>query len=767
MRDCHPNIQLNIAGYSFLCTVCETYYPPPDEDQDMLVWLCDTKVNFHMCLECCRENKLQKKLSRAPPQKGDAALPRYVQWRAFSLRQERLYEKDQPVTSITDATALDTSTEAYRELEIKIHTNGEMPRPLLYEVEIALAKQERMMDFDPLIRQLLIESKWPLHTAMRVLKLAKDAKEAYPETAAIWQNQIEHLEAVTVDMIEDFDEQAYIRQLLINPRPSNKTPPKPLLTLALEADHTKFLAHRVVQSVIQQKWESPMRLDEGSTPANFLISRVLLWITMHLIHFANWVSRGRLERSVVTIHDKQKHPIIDQFTHDLDKSAKHTLDFFSVSPKSAFYLNFSLYLVFVGVVSWGASRTALPKFDVADIVITIFIVGFVLQELKQLGKRRWDYFDSMWNYFDIAHLSTYIVVLVIKAVAAGIPSSSHQTNLLEAYDCFYAVAVFMTFTRGLYVMLPFQKVGPMLVSFGSMLRSVVTFLFLAIIVILAFAFSLQHLFNNANMPYRTDEELSQPVTETELTPHLRGLLLLRIFITLIYGINNVPDLPPEKLTSGRFVIATLFMLGYMVVLTIVLINLLIAIVSRSHSEVMDQADNGHKAHFAGVVDEFTKTPPLPPPLNILTELVVPTVGVVARLMREGTLCSCCYCNCLSKNCFHDESPWNSPQPGLFCMNVAKHTQYFLNSKRLYKAVFAEAAVRFKLAQWLRVTLTKPDKDDDTLQEEIDEMTGRLAKLTRAANEYLGSASGSLIPTIITEEGAAASSAIAVTAASPK
>eukprot|EP00727_Mastigamoeba_balamuthi_P001758 m51a1_g1158 putative transient receptor potential channel (1027) ;mRNA; f:319485-322996 len=726
------DLSVEVGRYPFMCTLCGVYYRPDPETNEPLVWLSDEKTCFTMCIKCMAEDRIMKCTASVSGAPVADQFPNYSQWEAFATKQERLYEKDFRVTSILDTPSLNTGEVAFRELELKVHLLGKMPMPIVYEVEVALARKELLKDFDPLLRKLLMHSKWPLHTAMRLLNHAQKCRDAYDQTAAIWTTQVEHLQKITVEMIEHFDEPGYLKNVIMDPRPGDQEPPTSILELALEAGHTEWLAHRAVQSVVMQKWESPLRTDENTDAATFVITRVALWFCAVLITFANKITRGRVGQSLPTIQARQKHPVTTLYTVEQDKTQMSLLDFFSMSPKTAFFLSFLFYMAFLGQVSYQASRTTRPHFEVWDIVLSIHISGLVLVELIQLAKRGFDYFESMWNYFDIIHLTTYIAVLSIKLSSSLVHNSETKTNLMIGYDCLFAAAVFMTYTRGLYVLLPFQRIGPMLVSFGRMLKDVSTFIVLALVVIIAFSFSLSILYNNSGKPYIQTGSTEEVVPE-DPSDMWRLNLFFKVYKTFLFGINNMPNFDPYELDGGRMILTIIFILAFMVVTTIVLVNLLIAIMNNTYSTIMEKADHEHKAHFCSVVEEFSKTSPLPPPLNLVTVVVIPISILIARVMRAAPswFCGCCYCSCLGSQCFHDVSPWSNPARGLFCLSVHRHTTSFLTVKRLAKACVAEAAVYDKLHGWLQDRLLKArDDEEEELKELIDKHTAEIFELSK-------------------------------------
>eukprot|EP00727_Mastigamoeba_balamuthi_P002609 m51a1_g12345 putative protein trp- isoform a (1032) ;mRNA; r:518905-522745 len=767
------------------CWCCGEYHEP--RYGSTLAWLEDGKACLSLCLRCAKqpgrlESELEKKKGE---QDKDFAL--FAKWEAYAIKQQQLFEKNFPVRSILHVPQLDVCTEAFLQLELMVHESSKMPLPIVFEVEVAVSKR-KMDRLSPIMRRLLQECRWPMHTALQLLKHAKDAQRRYVQTAETWRKQVEQLSKLSIEMLDRLDRPEYLRRVILNPRPNGHNPPKSLIGLALDAEHHEFLAHRSVQLTVMQRWVTPIRGDETFSTTTFILSRLLLWMIGVFMHLVGWFAGGKLRRRLKYMKERQTSPLLSFFFSN-DKSQTHTLEYFTVSPSTAFTLYIVFFGFFVVLVSYTATQTSTTDFTINEVLIIVWIIGLLLVEVSQVREMGWDYFGSFWNTFDIVHLTTYLSLSAVKLSAVGAwTHESQDDKLLEAYDCLLAVAVFMTYMRALYVCIPTKTLGPLLVAFGSMLTDVMVWVVIMLVIITGLSLSLLKLFIPQEvMPVAVGDALgfstdpSSAAAPSSLGPsgaeggadiHKFGW----VFVNFVWGMTNMPTfdgsaysvLNVDKLVEVKQIVAEIFIVFFMIFATIVLINLLIAVMNSTYARITDDSDREHKASRADMVEDFCDSSPVPPPINIVTNLVIPAMEVSVRVLRslprQCCACACCVCPSL----FRESSPWSNPEPGLVVDSVHKHTSKFMLEKSLSRARSAEAALRSKL---IRLLNSLEDDDDylDTLRERVRDLSSRVITLRRLVAKRDGiitvptgkDGSGSPPP-----EAATAASATEKTAAAP-
>eukprot|EP00727_Mastigamoeba_balamuthi_P004291 m51a1_g1386 hypothetical protein (890) ;mRNA; f:460067-463130 len=694
LPDCTVDLSLEVGRYAFWCSVCEEYFTPDDvwDSRTPLVWFSDHTTCFACCLKCSlanlegrsAENTGGATRGKTPSVAVAARLvhglgnlrsraerTEYKRMEDFVMKQELKWERGLQTESLLDATCISKTPGAWHELEEVVHNSGELPPPIVYEIEVALAFKERLQELDPFIRQFLTICQWPLHTALRLVTLCNAYSLKYDQSEAVWKAQSQYLREWSLGILNKLDKMEYIRNLVLNPRPCGI--PRSLLHLALEAGHEDFLAHRLMHTVVLEKWNSPIRTDESFSASQFILAQFVLVV----ISLASLVL---LEK---------------------EKSLWHLLDTFSISPKMTYKVHLAFYIGFLVAASANTAVRAQRQFTILQGTIFFWVIGMLVGEITQALRRGSSYFRSTWNLFDAAHIVLYVAALVVKAIASRDTGDPSADRLLETYDCILSLAIIASYTRGLYLMLPSRRVGMLLVSFGRMLRNVAMFLVFAIMVIFAFTFALAKIYNVVD----AQRDVANNAGDQRAASEASSLILfVKIVKTFGFGINNMPSLDPSSFMIGRYIVAVLFVLAFMTVTTIVLINLLIAIMNDTFNAVEGDLADLHRATVSDLVVEFGEISPVPPPLNLVVLALPWAIALVVwagRSLPSPGPCGCSW----AFGCFHEASPWSSGQGGQrgsnFCYSAYMHTRHYMRAKHLNRALLAESAVIRKLGPLLR------------------------------------------------------------------
>eukprot|EP00727_Mastigamoeba_balamuthi_P004136 m51a1_g1372 putative short transient receptor potential channel 4-like (1052) ;mRNA; r:424780-428546 len=746
MPDCTVELSVEVGRYPFWCSVCSEYFTPDDvgDPATPLVWLSDHKTCFATCLSCALKNieerlpeESNREAHRDKPSFAMAARllhglemlrakverAEYKKFEDFALKQELKWERGLQTQSILDAACIPKTPEAWHELEEMVHNSSEMPPPIVYEVEVAMAFRERLQELDPFILRLLVNCKWPLHTALRLITLSNAYAHEYDQAGVVWKAQSQYLREWSLEILNKLDKNEYIRNLVMNPRPSGI--PRSLLHLALEAYHDDFLAHRFMHSVVLEKWNSPIRTDESFSTSKFILAQLLLFVISLVVRFINALSMNKLAKSLRSVRQRQAHPILALILVEREKGQWHMLDSFAISPKMTYQIYFLFFLGFLVAVSANTAAVAERKFTILQGFIFVWVTGMLVGEFTQAFRTGVTYFTSPWNLFDAVHISMYFAALTIKAIAASdTVGDSGVVTLLESYDCILSIAIISSYTRGLYMMLPSHSVGPLLLSFGRMLKNVAVFIVFAIIVIFAFTFSLAKIYNIED----AQRDVSGGTGEQKIAEKAGSFILfIKIIKTLGFGINNMPGLDPSPFMVGRYVVSVFFSLAFMTVTTIVLMNLLIAIMNDTFNAVEEDLEDLHKATLSDVVVEFSEISPVPAPLNLVTLLVPRVVNLLVWVARRVPFPACC-CSCAPVfGCFHEVSPWSRQAEGSnFFYSAYMHTHHYMRAKRLNRALLAESALLRKLKPLLQQQIAADDQSpEDVANEKISALKSAL------------------------------------------
>ncbi|CDW71887.1 wd-40 repeat protein [Stylonychia lemnae] len=210
-----------------------------------------------------------------------------------------------------------------------------------------------------------------------------------------------------------------------------------------------------------------------------------------------------------------------------------------------------------------------------QILLGLFSCYFLQNELFQMRTEGLNYFSSIWNYIDIVTPSTIMTVVCINAF--NIHMDDESERVLQA------IGVFFMWFKFLYFFRIFKNFGYLTRLIIIVINDMKTFLFVMFFTIIAFSDSLLTL-SNGNK-------------EGERFVHGFGDSIIYTY-RIILGDFDVKDFHGcgTELVYALFIMCTVFN-------TIVMLNLLIAIISETFSMVKENASNAAYQEMASMIAE--------------------------------------------------------------------------------------------------------------------------------------------------------------------
>ncbi|XP_059140992.1 short transient receptor potential channel 6-like [Physella acuta] len=296
-------------------------------------------------------------------------------------------------------------------------------------------------------------------------------------------------------------------------------------------------------------------------------------------------------------------------------------------------------------------RTLTPQ--VTEILILIWVIAMVVQECQELwsqGIR--SHFSDKFNLLDFVLLSVYIATyslrfLCIKklnssvyelqnvpefnlsfGVEAHIYWINADRSFWDSYDPIntaeglFAIANIFSFSRIAYLLRANETLGPLQISLGRMINDIMQFFALAVIVIIAFLVALRNLYwYYSNRDDIEINGLGIPKPEA-VEKYGDELAAFRTVFWAIYGrgqdtdvsLGNYNNTVTEKIGES---ISGL----YHIIMIILLLNILVAMMTRTFDKTAEDADIEWKfARSTLYMEYITKGRVLPVPFNILEVL---------------------------------------------------------------------------------------------------------------------------------------------------
>ncbi|CAM9231614.1 unnamed protein product [Scytosiphon promiscuus] len=240
-------------------------------------------------------------------------------------------------------------------------------------------------------------------------------------------------------------------------------------------------------------------------------------------------------------------------------------------------------------------------------VAFLFVVGGLLREVMEIKGGVSKYFEDRWNFFDLPGL-LFLTAGMITKLALGD----------EAYPvakALFALSAPLLVSRILFFAQLLRVQGLMIQVIFSMVKLLLQFGVVMGVVMIGFAMSFYVLF-----------EESESFGET--------------FLSLFNAMFGDADF--DAFSGGPHdLVATILLVAYIVVMTIVLLNLLVAVLSTSHARVQGNNEREFKLLQAGMFKHYRRVvqnDTLPAPFN-LVRLVVKLCGkIVAGCVSTGDRC---------------------------------------------------------------------------------------------------------------------------------
>ena len=358
------------------------------------------------------------------------------------------------------------------------------------------------------------------------------------------------------------------------------------IEIAVTGHCMTFLSHPCVQSLLDSQWKEP--LYRHNPIWKKLLAMLFPFLIFILIDFTN------------------PKPVyfIDYLRFYTSPSVKFI----------TYVLSFILYLLlysYVVLFQW----YPFPSLDACEWVFIAWSVTYVIEEFRQLfggngkiKKRVFGYFRDRWNQFDTAFVICFLVGTAFRLIPQ-IP--------LEYSRHMFAIFGFFLFFRILQFLIILRESGPFVYMVFRMLRNLTHFVVLAFVFLLAYGVPSQALLY-PNVPRNGNSSYRFVIGNIFFKPYFQAFG--EFFIEHIAANSNADganfgNSNPEIYLSSK-VFVYIFLLVWIILSNILLVNLIIAKFNNTFVEIESNAAVYWKYKFFNSVSEFRDKPILPPPFNV-------------------------------------------------------------------------------------------------------------------------------------------------------
>ncbi|XP_067652080.1 short transient receptor potential channel 7-like isoform X1 [Haliotis asinina] len=431
------------------------------------------------------------------------------------------------------------------------------------------------------------------------------------------------------------------------------------LKLAIQYNEKKFVAHPSCQQKLVSIWYSDLRTLERANW--FLRGIIVMCITIFypvlaiLYWFAPKTRVGHFLKSPCVKFIGQTMSFVTFLTMILISTASERPS--THKKMSAFTEVHSHYRKYLNNSQGWPDNFVLRTFEpeIIHLLMTTWIIGMLWQELKQVYNDGFsEYFDSLYNYLDTAVLTLYVTSFGLrfvsmfkvryslsffakdeswKSLLAGSEEARLQMYWLIA-DRFYwdswdpynvaeasfAVANVISFTRVSYVLPANELFGPMQISLAKMITDILKFAVIFLVLFIAFMVGLHNLYWYYPASTRGMVEMSQHniTTTAEKYFGIPDITFRTVFWSMLgRGEHTSVELGDFNNYFTQNVGYWIFG-AYNVAIVIVLLNMLIAMMTRSFEIIQAQADTEWKFARSKLYMEYIKDDStLPVPFNVV------------------------------------------------------------------------------------------------------------------------------------------------------
>lgn len=303
--------------------------------------------------------------------------------------------------------------------------------------------------------------------------------------------------------------------------------------------------------------------------------------------------------------------------------------------------SFGCFLLLLILASTRTDRTRQnirgPAPSPVEWLILFWVTGMVWAECKQLWEEGLKaYVRQWWNWLDFLMLSLYLTTGSLRAVAYfQVQSGQYGARVLERVqwpssdptliaEGVFAMANVFSFARIIYLFQTNPHLGPLQISLGCMIIDIAKFLFIFFLVLTSFVCGLNQLYwyYDPSMGFCETKEVGGVNITFNCHHNPDAFLTIDASYTSLlwslFGVIPIKDISARRDQPFTKWVGHALLGAYMIMAMTVMINMLIAMMSRSFQDIEDHKDREWKfARSKLWMGYFDEGSTLPPPFNLI------------------------------------------------------------------------------------------------------------------------------------------------------
>eukprot|EP01084_Bolivina_argentea_P307706 531894_1 len=287
---------------------------------------------------------------------------------------------------------------------------------------------------------------------------------------------------------------------------------------------------------------------------------------------------------------------------------------FYFTPIGRYYIQSIMYLLYVILVTIVSEQQAYLYSDISilECVMWIANAGYALFEFMEMTCRGIEYFSDSTNYFDIGIMTNWTILFFIRMTKNENiyidQQEARNSRITAFYMTIFAIQIIILYCRIATIFVRNKTLGPFIRMIGGMMSDIANFAFVCLIFFLGFTVALRYV-----LATDINEECEY---ETDLSNYYQ--VSLYVFITLMGQQEwSAIDANDKCFSEERAIIATGFIIIFSILGTVLLLNLLIAMMSTTYEEKLDAKSK--EVNFSRTEEIYQlahRQAIIPPPLNI-------------------------------------------------------------------------------------------------------------------------------------------------------
>jgi len=273
------------------------------------------------------------------------------------------------------------------------------------------------------------------------------------------------------------------------------------------------------------------------------------------------------------------------------------------SPRGHFLLHIYTYLIFI-VIHWTTSMELRMDFSTPptgmEYIFTVLAICGGINEIEKCWRQgKSNYLNFFWNYADVL----LFILLAAFIIMRNVSDLRTETTMIRQILALSAVPLYI---RLLELLVLSRRFGPLMLIIQNVISEVLYFMILVLLMIVAFGQCTSVLFTDPNM-----KELEWFKTF--------GSACETLFIAML-GVLDESQV--TEVREEYEIIGPLIIFFYLIITSIILLNLLIAILSNIYKKIDEKSNEEWMFLWASTVmrlqQEVEET--LPPPLNVVLRI---------------------------------------------------------------------------------------------------------------------------------------------------